>query len=289
METATVTPQSTASAPGLEVKQPVVSTPAVEGVAQAPKEDLVTRVSKLQVNKNPETTNTFGLSQEDYNIVQNNPTLLKYYKSMQADYVKKTQEASELKKQSETKIKEASNWTPERLQTEMNNPEFIRAANQVAGMRNPPNSGVSDQEWSALTDKEKAGMTNMQQQLNQLQMQNWQMAQKQQDEQLKSRYANYNSDIVDTTVKDLIAGKITATREYVWKAQDYDDAINRAYQLGLQDKQEGLTEKQQATSIEGGAVVPTTDVPQIEKGESNQAYFRRLADRRIAEFKGRNQ
>jgi len=284
-ETTTITPEVTAQAP----IQPVIAPPTPEVVAPALKEDLVSRVSKVKVEKTPpEATNPFGLSKEDYDKVTNEPTLSKFYKSMQADYVKKTQEAAELKKQSEAKIKEASNWTPERLQLEMNNPEFIRAATQVAGMRNPPNSGLNDQQWSALTEQEKAQMANMQQQVNQLQMQNWNLQQRQQDEQLKGRYANYNSDIVDVTVKDLVAGKVTANREYVWKAIDYEDAVNRAYQLGLQDRQAGLSEKQQASSPEGLAMTPTNQVPPIEKGESNTAYFRRLADRRLEEAKGRN-
>ena len=269
----------------------VVTPPTTEQpqVVQPPQEDLVSRVSKVKVDTQLKTdTNPFGLSKEDYDKVQQDPVLSKFYKSMHSDYIKKTQEASEIRKGAEDKIKQFSNWTPERIQQLLNDPQFVNAAQQVASTQNPPNSGLTQEEYSTLTDKEKAQLNNMQQQVQQLTMQNWQMQQKQQDVTLKQKYANYAPDIVDTSIHRLIKGEAQATREDIWKALDYENAVQRAYQLGIQDKQLTNTEKSQSMSIEGFQAIPQNEVPKINPGESNTAYFKRLANKRLAEFKGLN-
>jgi hypothetical protein len=272
----------TAPLPVLETPSSAQSAP--ETVA-APKEDLISRVSKVKVDSaKPVESNPFGLSKEDYDRVQSDPSLSKYYKSMQADYIKKTQEVAEEKK----KLATPSTWSKERLQQEMNKPDFVQAAQELTATQNPPTSGLTNDEYSALTDKEKAQLHGMQQELSQMRLQNWQMQQKQQDEQLKGRYANYAPDIVDTTITKLVRGEVTANRETVWKALDYDDAVNRAYQLGKQDRQLEQTEKVQSMSFDGITATPQDAVPKAETGESNQAYFKRLAQRRLAESKGNN-
>ena len=256
----------------------------------AKQEDLVTRASKVNITspQKKDEGNPFGLTKEDYDKVQSDPTLSKFYKSMQADYVRKTQETAELKRQTEDKAKQLSNWTPERVQQLLNDQQFVQAAQQVAQSQNPTNSGLTDQEYSALTKTEQAQLSNMQQQLQSMQQQNWQMQQKAQDEQLKSKYANYAPDIVDTTVNQLVNGQVKANREYVWKAIDYDDAVRRAYELGKQDRVMETTEKQQATSLTGFQATPQNNITPTQ-GESNRDFFRRVAQQRLAEAKGRNQ
>ena len=254
-----------------------------------PKEDLISRVSKVKVDVKKETTqetNSFGLTKEDYDKVQNDPTLSKFYKSMQSDYIRKTQETAELRKQAEEKIKQSSNWTPERLAQEINKPDFIQAAQQVYAVQNPPNSGLTNEEYSALTEKEKAQLKQANQRINALEMQNWQMQQRQQDEQLKTKYANYAPDIVDTTINHLVRGEVKANREYVWKAIDYEDAVQRAYELGKQDRQLETKEKQQSTSIEGFNATPQGEVLKPIAGESNRDYFKRIAQGRLNEQQG---
>jgi hypothetical protein len=251
------------------------------------KEDLVSRVSKVKVEVKEET-NPFNLTKEDYDKVQNDPNLSKFYKSMQSDYIKKTQQIAEERKGIEELKKQTLNWTPERLQQEINKPDFIQAAQRVMTLQNPSNSGLTQEEYSTLTDKEKAQLQNLNQQVSHLQLQNWQMLQRQQDEVLKQKYANYAPDIVDTTVNKLVKNEVNATREDLWKAIDYEAAVNRAYQLGKQDRALENTEKQQSISMEGFSATPLNEVPPPEKGESDKKYFKRLAERRLAEAKGLN-
>ena len=267
------------------VESPVVETPKVE---EAPKEDLVSRASKVKLDAPKAETNPFGLSKEDYDKVQTDPTLSKFYKSMQADYIRKTQEAADLKRQADAELKQSANWTPERINKLLNDPNFVNAAQQAASLNNPPNSGLTDQEYSALTDKEKAQLSSMQSELHQMKLQNWQMQQRQQDEVLRNKYANYAPDIVDTTVHKLVNNEIQATREDLWKVLDYDQAVQRAYQLGKMDRQLDTQEKQQALSPDGYSATPQRETLKAEPNESSQAFFKRLANKRIAEFKGNN-
>jgi hypothetical protein len=131
---------------------------------ETPKEDLISRVSKVKVEApkpKEEPSNPFSLTREDWDRVQSDPSLKKYYQSMLTDYQKKTTEVSEQKKLLEQQ-KAAANWTPERIQQLLNDPQFVQAAQQAVALQNPPNSGLTDQEYSALTDKEKAQLNNLQ-------------------------------------------------------------------------------------------------------------------------------
>jgi len=273
-----------------EAVAPVVEVKA-EVKTETPKEEpLVSRVSKFKPEEpkaKEEPSNPFSLTREDWDKVQSDPSLKKYYQSMLTDYQKKTSEISEQRRQIEQQ-KQSANWTPERIQQLLNDPTFVQAAQQVASTQNPPGSGLSDQEYSALTDKEKAQLNNMQNELQQMRLQNYQMQQKQQDEQLKQKYANYAPDIVDTTIKQLVNNEVMATREDIWKVRDYDSAVQRAYELGKQDRQLENKEKQQSLSVEGYSATSQDAVPEINKGESAGSYFKRLAVKRLAEFKGQN-
>jgi hypothetical protein len=270
-------------------EEQVIGKEVVAPNPEPPKEDLVSRVSKVKVEepKKEEPSNPFSLTREDWDKVQSDPSLKKYYQSMLTDYQKKTTELSEQRKEVE-RTKQSANWTPERIQQLLNDPTFVQAAQQVASTQNPPDSGLSDQEYSALTDKEKAQLTSMQQEVQTLKMQNWQMQQRQQDEILRNKYANYAPDIVDTTISKLVRNQLNASREDIWKVLDYDEAVKRAYQLGKQDKLSENTEKQQALSVEGFNATPQSEAPKIEQGESNSNFFKRIALKRLAESKGQN-
>jgi hypothetical protein len=255
---------------------------------EAPKEDLVTRVSKFKSQETPkEEHNVFNLTKEDYEKVQSDPVLSKFYKSMQSDYVKKTQNLSQKEKEIEKIKMESANWTPERIQQLLNDPNFVQSAQKVAQMQNPPNSGLTNEEFSALTDKEKAQLLNMQNEVQQLKMQNWQMQQRQQDEQLQSKYSDYAPDIVDTRISELVSGRYRATKEDIFKSIMHDEHVRNAYELGKQDKALENKNKIESMSYEGFNATPTQDVPKINDKESNNAYFKRLAERRLNEIKGR--
>ena len=280
-----VAPVATPEAQPSVTATPVLETPVAQPqVVAQPQEDVISRATKTKQEPQSKDTNPFGLSKEDYDKVQSDPTLSKFYKSMQSDYIKKTQEVAEERKQ----LAKPQPWTIERLQAEVSKPDFIQAASAVASMKNPVGSGLSDEEYSTLTKTEKAQLAESLQRSKNLEGQLWQMQQTQQDSVLSQRYGNYNPQVVDSTIQKLVRGELKADREVIYKALYHDENVTNAYELGKQDALKGLKEKQQASSPEGFTATPLSEVPTKLEKESNAAYFKRLGERRLAELKGLN-
>lgn len=235
---------------------------------EPPKEDLVTKVSKVEI-KEPEKT--------DFNVTDiekiEDPKAREYaekaYKSFQRGFNQKFQDLATLRKEYETKMTEPSNWTTEKVQGLLKNEEFVKAAQQVAG--------VQQDDYSALSEADKKLLNDMKSQNTQLLNTQAQLLKAKEDETLKGKYANYDSQAVDILTGDLLKGKVKATREHLHKVLDYDDMAQRAYELGRQDERAGIKEKATSISPEGVTAVSNREVPEIEKGESDRAYFKRIA------------
>ena len=270
--------------------QPEVLPPNQEGAeidpnAQPePEVPLVQRVAKMKIEKvNPpvdEATNPFGLTKEDYDKVNSDPVLSKFYKSMQSGLTKKTQEIADIKRSLESQT--GQRWTPERIQQLLNDPEFIQSAQQVAGTSVPKGEGYTSEEWSTLTDAEKSEIIGLKREVSQLKQSNQLALKAQQDSMLQQTYANYDSQKVDTLLSQMMNGSLQATREHLWKVLDYEPAVDRAYKLGRQDERGGNIERVQSLSPMGVPAQPNQEI-QPEKGESNENFWRRIIDRRLAE------
>ena len=273
---------------------PKVEVPAA-GINEAPKveepkEDLVSRASKVKLEeKKVEPSNPFGLTKEDYDKVQADPTLSKFYKSMQSDYGRKTQEISELRKNYETKISDATKWTPEKIQQVLNDQNFVQAASQVLQSQAPKDFNGTQNDWSALSDSEKQRVLNLEKGYQQMSMQLAHEQMRKQDDTLKTKYSNYDPQAVDVITNELLQGKRNATREDLWKAVDYENAVKRAYELGRQDKQPEVLERQNASSMDGMQVNSPTRTEPPKKEESNSQALRRIFLDNLTKLKGRNQ
>jgi len=185
-----------------------------------------------------------------------------------------------LEKEKET----ISSWSPERVQSLLNDKNFVDAAQKLQQFQNPPQSGLSDEEWSALSEGEKAKFKQIEQKVSQLEQLNYLSTLKQQDEQLKGRYANYEPTKIDEITQSLITGKVQATREDLWKVIDYENAVERAYKLGLQDRNNYNQEKINASSPEG---FNTTNAVKLEpnNGEKSGDFFKRILLNNMSRFK----
>ena len=160
----------------------------------------------------------------------------------------------------------------------MNKPDFVQAAQNVIQTQPP-----AEEEFSTLSDKEKNKIQGMEKELLALKQQSSLTNMRAQDEQLKVKYADYNSGAIDIITADLLSGKVQATREHLYKAFNFDKAIKKAYDLGKTDKKLDNQEKVTSMSAEGTTAVGDEAVPKIEKGESDRNYFLRLASRRMAQ------
>ena len=197
------------------------------------------------------------------------------YKSYEKGFQKKFQDIAELRKTLEAKVtNEPTSWTTERINTLLKDPSFVAAAQGMLGESSNSN-GMSDEAYSALSDAEKKRIDNIERQNKSLIQQQNLFLQRQQDELLKQKYPNYQTDAVDTITADLLQGKVKNTREYIWKAYDYENGLTRAYELGKQDARKSITENAEVASFTG---VETQSVSPVkrEKGESNENLMRRL-------------
>lgn len=274
---------------------PIVTTTApVTGTitTTAPNDDLVTRVSKVKAEV--KTNEEIQIEEPTFNVndiekitdPQAKEQALRAYKSFQRGFNQKFQELADLRKKLEV-TQQPTTWSPDRIKAEMNKPDFIAASKVVLQEQNPPDSGMNDTEWSSLTANEKRQWQGMQQELANLKQQQVQQQilqnYKQQDEQLKTKFANYDSQAVDILTGELLAGKVQATREHIFKVLDYENAVQRAYELGKQDGNLVKQDKNNASAYDGISTgKPATDIPVAEKNESTNSFFGRLVANNIA-------
>lgn len=269
-----------------EIKQEQAVQPQVE----APKPELVTRVSQF---KPPESGKEPQVSQPDFDYKEieqiQDPKAREYaekaYKSFQRGFNQKFQEIAEIRKTYENKINESSNWSPEKIQSLLNNPEFVKSAQEVAKSQAPESFGGSQEDWSNLSEQEKVRFNDMKQRISYLEQQSLQSRKAQEDEHLKTKYANYHPEAIDILTAELLQGKVQATREHLWKVHDYDNGVKRAYELGREDERNAKQEKVSSGSVSGGVATPNKEVLPQEKDESNSDYFKRLFFKNVAKLK----
>ena len=268
------------------------TTPALEiRPAVAPQEpDLITKVTQF---KKPEPTKIqegidIGFDFKELENIKDpvaKEIALKAYKSMQSGVTKKFQEVAEIKRNAEQKLQEISTWTPERLQQELKNPDFLRVAQQITETLNQNPKGLTDDELSVLTSEEKAELTLLKNDINLLKQSNFSSLMAQQDAHLSSKYADYNPTHINSIINEMNSGKIIATREHIYKAFLHDEHVKAAYELGKQETAQLKQEKINAISTGGFQAVNSSDIPQKNKGERDESYFLRLAQGRLAQFR----
>ena len=271
----------------------VTTAPVVTVSLPTPEPDLITKVTQFRKQEivKPVIDNAVDIG-FDFKELENikdpaaKEIAMKAYKSMQGGVTKKFQEAADIRKTAEQKLQEMSKWTPERLQQELKNPEFLAVAKEMANaVENPKGSGLTDDEYSTLTESEKAEMTALKNKINLLEQSNIAAVTAQQDVQLSSKYADYNPAQINSIMNDMYSGKINATREHIYKAFLHDEHVKSAYEMGKQDGVKLNKEQVGAVSVNGVQVINSQDVPVKNKWERDQDYFLRLAQNRLAQNK----
>lgn len=280
-----------------QVVVPVVEVPVVEKQVG---QDLSSRIAAFKKSQPATPSPTEQSEFFDYKEIEaiKDPVAkdiaLKAYKSMQAGLTKKTQSLAEERKSLEAKLSEMQTWSPDRIQRELlNNPQFLQAAQQIAGTQqvvNPPNSGLTNEEFSALTDKEKAELSAIKSQnatlaneINALKQNNYQAIVSQRDEQLRQKYHDYNPIDIENSLKSLANMNPVDIREYIYKATRFEQAQKDAYELGRSERTQLTQEKISAVSPSGVSMANSNSLPAKNANESGAAYFVRLAQARLAE------
>lgn len=221
------------------------------------------------------------------------------YKNMEKGLQKKFNKVAELTKKLETQAQPAKDsWTPERIQQLTQDPEFIQAAQQLAGTSEAGQHGFSDDEWSALSDTEKARITGMESKLSRIEKllsdkdkQSQVLEVSRADEELRSRFPDYNPERVNEFAKDVDSGKYTTSqlRELMHKALNFEHYLSQAYKFGEEDRKQELQQKMGAVSMDGQSISQSEGLPTREEGESTRDFFKRLAGFRLKEAKTKSQ
>ncbi len=269
-------------------------------VVQAPTEDLVTRASKVSITPaanqetvgQPSSEASLSFNVKDLEKITD-PTARKFaedaYKSMQSDYTKKTQALASEKAVLKAQLEQSGQYTTSRIQQLLNDPSFVQAAQEYQRLNGPQpqqaptdaNADLTADEFSYLTPEQQKLYTKTKQMEQTMNIMNNRLQTSEiekQDMSLKTKYANYDPKSVNDIYQGMMNGSIQATREHLWKVQDYDSAVQRAYKLGLEDRASGLAEKVNASStINGVSVTSSNDVPVRLAKESGVEYFKRIA------------
>ena len=268
----------------VKINSPEAATGTVTATAPVKEPELITRVSNFKPETLPEAKPTGEVTDSGFDFKEieaiadpkSKEIVQKAYKSFERGYGKKFQELADIRKTLEAQKKEEG-WSPERIQGLLQNPEFIQAAQSVIGTSQP------NQEEDV--DKNEQRLKEVEAELKQLRQNTIQATISQQDSQLKTKYANYSPQAIDTLTADMISNKVQATREHLWKVLDYDEAVQRAYELGKQDGSGKKQEKIQANSAEGLTTVKANGTVTPEKGENDRNFFRRLVMDNIGKAK----
>ena len=294
----------------LEQVQTEVQAPAVQPVqAESPKpevkEDLVTRASKVSLEQ-PKKDESVSQDSIAFNVKDiekiADPVAKKLaedaYKSFQADYTRKTQALASERKNMESfkaQLDQMKSWSPQRIQEELNNPSFIQAAQEYqrlngvqAQQQLNPNADLTQEEFSYLSPEQQKLYTKtkqMEQTLNVVNNRLQTSEVEKHDMAMKSKYANYSTDLVNDSLAKMAHLDPVTVREYVFKASDYEKAVQRAYELGRQDRKVEMNEKVNASSSNNGiSVTSQGDVPTRLPKESGVEYFKRIALNNASKF-----
>lgn len=259
----------------LEVQQ-TNDTPAPSPITEKPEENIIKRVADFKPTEAPASKPTPDhFDPNAWGNIESVDEAKNYaqsaYKSLEKGYQDKYRDIAELRKTLESQIKnEPQTWTPERVRQLMQDQNFVTSANDVL-------QNSQEDEYSSLSDKDKQEIARIKQE-NQLVMQNQsKLIREKEDTELVNKYPNYNPKAVDTITADLLANRVTNTREYIHKVLDYEPGIKRAYELGRQDERKQINVNTEGTSYDGGISTSTPSSPlKRDERESGESFFKRL-------------
>ena len=105
------------------------------------------------------------------------------------------------------------------------------------------------------------------------------------DVELQQKFPDYKPQDITQFAIDLQKIQPADAREYLYKAKMYEMNVKKAYEMGKLEGQGKLNSKLNIIAPVGTSIVANEDKPVRSKGESDQAYFIKLAQFRLAQSK----
>ena len=260
--------------------------------AQEKPNDIITRASAVKPNQETSTSSEAKFDVKDIEKITDpvaKDIAQRAYKSFQADYTRKTQDLAQQKRDLETSQSLRNRgFSTSEIDELLSNPQFVQAAQEKQRTIQPQqtvtngNGDLTEEEFSYLAPEMQKVYIQQKQTRDMVAQLTGQLQSAQvekEDLTLKGKYANYNPEIINQTYRDMMSGKLVATREHLFKAIDYEDMAKRAYELGRADEKNGISQARQASTQVAGVNTQTmdSDIPTKLKGESHMDFFRRLA------------
>lgn len=281
-----------------ETTQPEVgntpTTEPAENNQQVQPDDLLNRVTKFVETESPANKPEEKINEELFNDVElrqkidsiEDEGLRTQFASLRKSLMRgandKFQEIAEFRKELQN-VKDGlqpKGWSPERIKQLMNDPEFLSAAQQVAGT---PQQEEDEYVPESVKNKLKE-LDDLKEQVGKWQSTLTRSQQEQAHQTLKGRYADYNQEKIDEIHKDVLEKKIVPSYDDIYKVLNYVPNINKAYKMGRKDALEGIGEKEQASSFEGLNQTPNSEI-KPEKEETNKQLWSRIADKAVTSMK----
>lgn len=269
--------------------QQTVEAPEQNSVPSKEAADLTSRVSEvsLEQNQTPATEKKYDRNEFNEKLASLPPEMQEQVRLFQQTIYKgadeKFQEAARMRQEAEA-LKNRG-YSKEDIQAMLQDPTFVQTVQQLNEEKqfaeNPQGSGLSNEEWSYLSAKEKAMLIQTQKKQAELESK-WnayaqmQEHQKQHDT-LKTRYKNYDAAAVTEIYEGLVSGKVQANLEHLWKALDYEAAIKRSYELGKRESSGEIQQKLNASTPVGLNVNQAHEIPKKDPKVSGVDYFKQLA------------
>ena len=248
----TVTEKAKADFPNAGIAQP--NSPDLTQVNK-PKNLTASEIMKRTSDMPKDPSEETSYSSQDIEKIQD-PMAKKIaqdiYKNFERGYQKKFQDLAGERRRLDEEKQRTSQWTPERLQQEMSRQDFVQAAQLLQQSQAPSQWQGSQDEWTETPPEQKQEFLRLNQRVSVQEAQLNKMLQAQEDEKLKTVYPDYNPNLVNQLKDDLITGRYQATSEDIWKVANFQTAVERAYQLGMQDGRSKLDEKRNAMGMGNG-------------------------------------
>jgi len=282
-----VTQQPTQVAPAVSVAD-ISTQPTTETASpQIKVDDIVKRISTAKEEKPQQTDITQQFKLDEIKDPVAKSIVEKKIKDLESGYNKKYMDLAEQRKQVEQlkqQVESQNTWTPERIQQLLKDPNFNQAAQAVyqsqAQASAPVNWEGTPEQWSALSDSDKRAFTDLQGKVNSLLSQQEQMRHAQEHERVKSRFPDYQPQMVESFQKDILDGRVNdeQIKELIWKAKNFEKYVDNAYRFGLEDRNGNLQEKLNgSTQPSGMKVEQVGEKPMRAEGERTSSFIARLA------------
>lgn len=202
-------------------------------------------------------------------------------KSLEKGYQQKFQSLAEDRKKVEDLKSLSKDWSLDDIDALLKDPKFINAAQQYEST----NQTVNDDDYYE-TEAERANAQEinlLKQKMSEVEQEKARIRREQLDSELASKFKNYDAAKINQLEHDMASNEISATREHIYKAFYHDENVKAAYEMGLRDRQDGITDKQELSSLDVGKTSPGIQAatPDPEENESGKSYFMRLAEKHL--------